>query len=262
MSAKQSRVRFYVGRIANVPPVVWERIKTRPDKFDWRFDPKKLPEFISSEESLTLTTINDSWERNRELRKIVAKHMQNTTRERREDIYKWIVKDWGGIRAGNDDVFPRWVAELSYFDREDIERFFKREEKDRPSSWSKILSFINYRYYPVYDARNAVALNIILEETDLKWRFFMPGTQNKEVPTAVEAIRDQLKEVFKGRHIQYAYYREYRNLLLATKEHADLSDVLEVEMHLFANSMNIIKDYIRENNLDIKLDNEEAISAS
>lgn len=262
MPARHGRVRFYVGRLEFVPPIVWDRIKTRPEKFDWRFDPKKLPDFITPEERSTLTTINDSWERNRELRRIVAKHMQHTTRERRKDIFKWIVKDWGGIRGGNDDVFPQWVAELSDFKRERIEKFFQNEERDRPSSWSKILSFIEHRYYPVYDARNAVALNIILEETDLKWRFFMPGTQNKEVPKAVEAIRDQLKEVFKGHHIQYAYYREYRNLLLAIKEHADLSDVLEVEMHLFAHSMNIIKDYIRENNLDVAIDEEEATSAS
>lgn len=254
MPAKHGRVRFYVGRLTNVPPVVWDRIKERPEEFDWRFDASKLPEFVTADDRAVLTGINDSWERNRELRKVVSKRMKHTTHERREEIFKWIVKDWGGIRGGNDEVFPQWVSELGVFERERIEAFFKNEERDRPSSWSKILSFIDYRYYPVYDARNAVALNIILEETDLKWRFFMPGTQNKEVPKAVDAIRDRLKEVFKGHHIQYAYYREYRNLLLAIKEHANLSDVLEVEMHLFAHSMDIINAYIAEQQLDIAVE--------
>jgi len=257
MSVTRSRVRFYVGRISNVPPVIWDRIKERPANFEWRFDPKKLPDFLTDDDRAELTSINDSWERNRKLRELVSKHMRKKTREMREDIFKWIVKDWGGIRGGNDDVFAEWVAELGVFERKRIEDFFKNEERDRPSSWSKILSFIDHRYYPVYDARNAVALNIILEETDLKWRFFMPGTQNKEVPKAVDAIRDQLKKVFKGHHIQYAYYREYRNLLLQVKEHAGLKDVLEAEMHLFAHSIDIIKAYIAENKLNISVEEDD-----
>lgn len=255
MPVTNSRVRFYVGRLNATPPIIWDRIKERPEKFDWRFRKIKLPEYITDEQRQALSQMNDDWARLRALREYVSDHIKRTTPEQREDVFKWIVKSWGGIRGGDDEAFSRWVHQLSGLKRETIEEFFKVEERKRPSSWSKILSFIDHRYYPVYDARNAVALNIILEETNVKWRFYMPGTQNTDVPKAVTRIRALLDKTFVGHHNQYAYYREYRNLLLSiVKQCDDVRDVLEVEMHLFAHSLPIIKGYIKEHNLDIDVD--------
>lgn len=67
MPSNSSRGRFYVGRSFRVLPIVWDRIKTCPNKFDWRFDPRKPADFINHEERATLTTSNDSWESSREM---------------------------------------------------------------------------------------------------------------------------------------------------------------------------------------------------
>lgn len=243
MGLMDSRIRYPLGRVSIAAGLVWDRIKERPPKFRFNLNFKKLPSEITADERSHLMSIEDTWERNREVRKLISQHMRRATQERREEIFKWIVKTWGGIRGGNDGIFAEWVKELSYFDRDRVEKFYFTREDHRPSSWSKIISFADYKFYPVYDARATVALNVLLEGTNIEGRFHMPATRNKEVPKAVEKLKDELERKFEGRRVRYAYYREYRNLMRAIEKHARLDDVLQVEMHLFANSLPIIRSY-------------------
>lgn len=243
MGLMDSRIRYPLGRVSLAADVVWERIRERPPGFDFKFNPKKLPAEVTADEMKELAAINDTWQQNRALRKIISQHMRRSTQERREEIFKWIVKMWGGIRGGKDDTFGTWVRELSYFDEDRVKAFYVKREDKRPSSWSKILSFADHTQYPIYDARNAVALNVILEGTKVEGRFRMPATRNKEVPTAVDELKDILHQRFEGRRVRYAYYKEYRNLLRAIEKQFKLEDVLEVEMHLFAHSMSIITSF-------------------
>ena len=243
MGLEDSRVRYPLGRVSIAAGLVWDKIKERPPKFKFNLNFKNLPSEITSKERKHLMSFEDTWERNREVRKIISQHMRRATQERREILFKWIVKDWGGIRGGNDDIFQTWVEELSYFDQPRVEKFYFTREDHRPSSWSKIISFADHKFYPVYDARATVALNVLLEGTKIEGRFHMPETRNKEVPKAVDKLKDELKWKFDGRRVRYAYYREYRNLLRAIEKHAGLQDVLQVEMHLFSHSIPIIKDY-------------------
>lgn len=113
---------------------------------------------------------------NRVLREVVSPYLRHYSRKRRERLFHWIVVEWGRIGSGGNGL-DECVRALGDFDRKQVSAFIKHKARDRIAGWSKVLSFVDHLNYPVYDARNAIALNVLLDPRGNIGRFFMPSTQ-------------------------------------------------------------------------------------
>lgn len=176
---------------------------------------------------------------NRLVREIVGPHLRACDRVMAADLCVWIVKDWGGITRGAEDI-RHWSDELGDYDSATVASFIARRGTARVASWSKLLAFAEPQTYAVYDARTAVALNCVLAGIGSKQSFEMPLGRNKDIQKAREALR---------RNARIAPTKGYGDylVLLNSVVNAEMSrDVLSAEMHLFANAPSLARKFVAE----------------
>ena len=179
----------------------------------------------------------DKREFNVKIRKIIAPKLREGQANQSARIARWIVSDWGGIRAGNGSV-AGWTERLGKFDHASIESFVNEMGVNRVSSWSKILAFADPINHAIYDARTAVALNCALHHLEIDWRFSMPVSRNNSMIEARPML--QPKE-----RVNELGYTAYIDLLKSISKACELGDdILNVEMTLFANAPSIARNFV------------------
>jgi len=231
-------------------PVIWQQID-RKIEFPW---PKSKAARDSSVQSLSLLLPHEDLAAiypyapettpkaiaNRRLRECVSSYLSpQQERDLRQKIACWIVSDWGGIKRGSDKISD-WSTKLDDYSPERIDAFVKKMGKHRISSWSKMLAFAQPDTQAIYDARTAVAINCILFNMGYRIGFYMPSGRNKQIEPVRKALYWRIFRECFG-------YHDYVRLLEAIVETTEASDILEVEMALFANAPMIASAFSESN---------------
>src|ERR1019366_6639163 len=105
--------------------------------------------------------------------------------ERAVALAHWIIRDFGGIKAGDLTTVALWMTELRDFNADNVKVFIgahdTREVSSRISSWSKLLAFADRETHAIYDARTTLALNCVFRSMGNPCRFYMPDGQNRTI---------------------------------------------------------------------------------
>lgn len=184
---------------------------------------------------------SDGWVRTDRLREKFKTALLGAEVDDAIKMSRWIVTKWGGIDDKTDQI-SAWVAEWQGFDRGKVHDFVNRMGDDRIASWSKILSFAFPDQYPVFDARNGVALNCIFAEIKLNRRFPMTATQNKTAKAAEIYLRNK-----KWQRVDLTYH-DYTALIDLYARDAFSGSRMRAEMTLFADSINIMERFLTSQN--------------
>ena len=165
----------------------------------------------------------------------------------KSDIATWIVSNWGSVTQGTDKI-PGWIAEVGDFDPARINEFKARRVHRWMSSWTKIISFVDHRKYPIYDTNNAVALNVLMEPLSTANFFYMPVGRANYVRHAKAKL---LKKHKAGprEHADLGGYQDYEYLMGRIVEVGKLDDVLEAEQLLFTRSVGVARSYFTPDEL-------------
>lgn len=172
---------------------------------------------------------------NRNLRQLISPLLRGNDPAVAETLAAWVVRDWGGIRRGVDET-RIWSSELQAYSSEAVAKFIDRMGTRRISSWSKLLAFALPDQHAIYDARTSVAINCALAQIGIDKGFFMPMGRNQTIGPA------HMKLALEGFGVSYGY-REYIRLLEAMARLSTSSDILAMEMLLFANAPLIAMNY-------------------
>jgi hypothetical protein len=176
---------------------------------------------------------------NRPLREALAPHLKAGD-QRTLLLACWIIKDWGHINRGLQEV-PEWMQAFGDFNEMNVTAFIATIGTKRISSWSKLLAFANHENHAIYDARTSVALNCALRNLGDSRQFDMPDSQNKTIKGARRRLLDDVPEPM--RPVEYTDYIE----LLKTVVACNLSNsILSAEMVLFANAPHAAQQFVTE----------------
>lgn len=165
----------------------------------------------------------------------------------KSDLATWIVSNWGSVTQGTEKI-PDWIAELGAFDTAQIDAFKARRVHRWMSSWTKIVSFVDHAKYPIYDANNAVALNVLMESLSTANFFYMPVGRADYVSHA----RTKLLATYKtgrGKYPDLGGYKDYEYLIERIVTLGTLKDALEAEQLLFTRSIGVAKSYFAPDEL-------------
>ncbi len=137
---------------------------------------EKLVKFeICSQDEINKLNQKDIFTRNIALKKLLApKFKQFSSLEdiKFKNLSIWIIKNWGGIRTGNDDNTMQSIKDL-------LENGYSFE---RIASTSKVASFKEPTKYAIYDSRVAYSLNWIILSQNAGNKFFpMPKGRNAKL---------------------------------------------------------------------------------
>lgn len=145
----------------------------------------------------------------------------------RVNVANWIIRNWGRIYRLCGQRLGAWMEMLGEFTQAEVEAFVLENDKNRVSSWSKLLSFASPAEYAILDSRTSVALNIALWHLNEPRRFHMPLGQNKTIQLARQSL---IGEHEGGEMLGYMPYLE----LLQSIAEINGMTLLDVEQRLFA----------------------------
>lgn len=233
-------------------------------KMKWRLPNKNtLKGIVADKDIKELYSITNSAIANKRMREILSPYLIEREKqrpsqkfiydERAENLATWIVVEWGGIKNGYE-IIPEWVNQLHDYSDEYTSKFIQKMTTRRISSWSKILAFADYENHAIYDARTSVALNVILSQIGSKHRFYMPATQNKDLPKTMEIVKRDMDRIWRGRKNVYRGYDDYIRLLNAIVHFTNAKSILDVEMVLFANGPKLAVEYAKKNGWEVEVD--------
>ncbi|WP_334126731.1 hypothetical protein [Empedobacter brevis] len=149
-----------------------------------------------------------------QLKKIVGKKLNESYSNNSELFDKlsvWIIKDWGGIKASNNDE----ISKL-------IEVFLNNEKPDfkRIASSSKVGSYLYPHKNIIYDSRVAYSLNwIILSENAGSFYFPIPEGRNSKMRAFDLNVLIRLKNLS---NYQVSDVNELNNRLFIKKADSEL----------------------------------------
>lgn len=243
---KREKVYFCFGEQPDLINKIWSEITSYQNQ-KWKVPDNKKPleAIIGKDETDKLYAIKDSIKQNIKLRNILYKPLRDQSPDIRLKAIKWIVFNWGRIPKGAKD-YPIWVEELQSYQPNAVNNFILQHKNKRVSSWSKVLAFADSKKYAIFDSRVAISLNTILDDAGYGQRFFMPIPRSDELKVLFENVRDYVKQKYSGKRKNYMGYFDYMNLLRAMVEHKPDSNILEVEMRLFANSRRLATQYAQK----------------
>jgi hypothetical protein len=162
-----------------------------PSLYNWNAKIDKLIPLgvLSSEEVELLSTVSP-YEKELVLKQKVRNTLNLSYETNQELFFKlclWIVKDWGGIRAGSNDNTLAVISE-----------FIKTEKPvfNRIASASKVGSYMFPEKYIIYDSRVAYSLNwIILSEEAGNLYFPIPEGRNSKMSAFDMNVLIRLKNI-------------------------------------------------------------------
>lgn len=243
-ASKHGPVRFQLAGKPGLPERIWKEVGSL-GSFEWKIGGlSELQDMLSPADYQRVVSAPDSTTQNRVIRAVMSPYITQGSFSDRLRVCTWVVKNWGGIQKGHDAI-EDWLRDLKRFDEASVRSFVKQHETKRISSWSKLLSFADATQYPVYDARTAVALNALIWPFGNIGSFSMPGTQNTKIPAAIALVKDGLRARIGPKRIRWAGYVEYIGLLTAVAE-VGQTDILDIEMRLFANAVRLAEAFVRQ----------------
>ena len=181
-----------------------------------------------------------SYQANVELKKYLANAWEGGDFSQRLSLAKWVVKDWGGIRAGKIETIERFVQEIN---QDNLDFVF-----NRVASYSKILPCKSISEYAIYDQRVAVALNAIQLLGDVKngVAFHMPLGRNNKVGNQAKKVGFSAQPEFRPKMLvanrgwmklqKDDCYRAYLETLYSVQGLLGNPPIYDIEMVLFANA--------------------------
>lgn len=254
--SRHGRVLIDIAAQPHIAEGIWKRLEPIGEH-DWSLpkNSSRLEAIIGKKDTNVIYFMNDSHSQNRKMRKIISRHFKKAPLEKKQKLINWIVHDWGRITRGRR-TSVEWAHELHSFSRTEIKKFIDRHHKNRISSWSKVLAFVDQDHDAIYDSRTAVSLNVIMDEMNVPYRFFMPQSRNTDLPPVITHVQKSVQSSFSGSpRNRYRTYHDYIRLLEAIKERCEVEDITEVEMRLFAHAEIFAKRYARK--YDIMLPEED-----
>ena len=192
---------------------------------------QRLAQLLSPKEMGAIFATPDATIVNLKLRETIGPKLASKDRKLASDLAVWIVREWGGIRAGKPEAIRQWSDALGDYDAARVSAFVGKMGSIRVSSWSKLLAFADHVHHAVYDARTAVALNCALASINDRRRFFMPLSRNTDVAAAQRALEDPKTPML--------CYSDYLGLLECVAASVGMESLLKAEMLLFANAPKI-----------------------
>ncbi len=251
-ASKHGRVLFNLHIHSSIVDGVWEAVKDAEPEA-WKGDADTLSELISAEDIAHLKSFEkDDWKINFALREAFAKQLKGTRSiTKREALFDAVIIGWGGIRTGDKAIYQDWSDKVAGFEAENVWRFAEEYMDHRISSWSKVLSFADHHSYPVYDSRNAIALNIMLEGWGRRERFFMPGPQSPDLIAIKNFIYKRWRNQMTRKRLVWAGYKDYAMLLKTIAEKNGYDSILHAEMRLFSASIPIALQYQSANSIEV-----------
>ena len=251
---KPGRATRGFGEITDLIDNVWNEISSFQDqKWEVPKNKKPLTDLIGKDETDRLYAITDDKAQNVHLRTLLVNPLKDKNQDKRVQAINWIVVRWGRIPAGSKNLIP-WVDEFKDYDDKTVESFINKLKKDRVSSWSKILAFADSTKYAIFDTRVAMSLNMILEKTNYSDRFFMPSSRDEELNGLFKNVRDYVGKLYENKNPKYLDYFDYLDLLRAIVEKKPKTNILDVEMRLFANSKRLAIEYAEKHKIAYKED--------
>jgi hypothetical protein len=246
---KQAIARFRLDAITNLPEQVWAEIDEYSGE-EWELPQKSesLESIIGKAKTKDLYAINNSAECNVQLREALSPHLKSSNKQVRLSAIEWVVYDWGHVR-GKSEKHEKWPEQLKNFEPNVVNDFISANYQNRIASWSKVLGFTDSRKYAIYDARVAMSLNAILDNTSYKYRFYMPPPSSTKLSSLFSNIKNHVAGHYVGKQPTYLGYFDYMDLLNAFVEKGLVPNVLEAEMRLFAHGMTFAKQYAAKHNL-------------
>ena len=245
--SRHGRVVVDIAAQANVAEGIWERLEPIGNH-DWVLPRNKsiLEAIIGKKSTHVIYSIIDSHEQNRRMREIISRQLRNAPVEKKQKLIRWIIHDWGRITRGRRTSIE-WAYELNSFSRAEIKKFIERHHKSRISSWSKVLAFADQDHDAIYDSRTSVSLNVIFDEMDVPYRFYMPQSRNIDLPPVISHVQQRVQASFRGSaRNRYRTYLDYIRLLEAIKERCSVVDITEIEMRLFAHAEIFARRYAKK----------------
>lgn len=179
---------------------------------------------------------------------MLYKNLRDESPDVRLKAVKWIVFNWGVIPRGTKD-YPIWVQQLGNYQHDVVKNFILQHVNKRISSWSKVLAFADSKKYAIFDSRVAISLNTILDDVDYGQRFYMPEPRSDDLKVLFKNVRQSVRQKYHGKQKSYMGYFDYMNLLNEMVKHKSGSNVLEVEMRLFANSSRLALQYAKKHKI-------------
>ena len=223
-----------------VTPALWQKVSIGM-AYPWSVGPqarRELAELLPGVETTGLFTTEDAAVINMSLRDRLSPILAGEGRPRAARAALWIVKSWGGIKRGADQVAV-WSEALGDYDDERVIEFIEARGTARISSWSKLLAFAKPMHHAIYDARTAVALNCALAQLGDERRFHMPASQNRKIKAARSMLGPSTTPDTRG-------YEDYLSLLTSAVSGGRAADILRAEMTLFANGPLIAEQFCRQ----------------
>lgn len=254
-----SRVRFKIVKNRDTALAILKKLP--PIALDMKI-PKRNKRIESILPAIDVDAIysleRNRYVQNRFLRDVFSRCLAKAPARKKGEMFVWIAHDWGRIGKGHKRT-RQWGYELKNFEEAEITKFVDDHDRDGVSSWSKILAFYNLREHAIYDSRTSVALNVILDELKLPYRFYMPDTQNTEIPLVIKHVRQYVFEnSTESVRNRWRYYREYIELLKDIEAAAPSGiDILEIEARLFAHAPALAAQYISKHGIIVPEETEE-----
>lgn len=211
-------------RWAVIAPRLWALVP-KDVPYEWSGLGKTARERLAEvAPSVSLPTSLSGLDLNIQLRNQLSPALHNASVPELARIADWIIKSWGGIPGGAKDACLQWSMALIGFDDARVSAFTAAQGTDRISSWSKVLAFARPDRDAIYDARTAVALNIMLSALGEDQRFHMPVGRNGDVARAAAMLQSASSSLG---------YEDYI-ALLGSIAAATGRTLLEVETTIFA----------------------------
>lgn len=231
---------------------IWNEITSyQGQKWGLPKSKKSLESLIGKNETKKLYGITDTKLQNVHLRKLLVASLKDDDYNIRVKAVKWIVFSWGGITRGDKD-YEIWVKELGKYQPESVKNFIILRGTTRISSWSKVLAFADSSEYAIFDSRVAISLNAIFDKLGYGQRFYMPPPRSDELKLLFSNVRQYVKEKYKGHRPKYFGYFDYLRLLESLHKKYPSSNILDLEMRLFANSERLATEFAKKYDISYK----------
>jgi predicted nucleic acid-binding Zn ribbon protein len=218
-----------------LPEKIWNHVVPYQGH-NWSLPKRQTPlaDIVGQTAAQNVYNITDSATRNIQLRSILSAPLKSKDMALRLAAMRWVIYNWGGVRGkrGSEEI---WPEELGRYKASEIEKFITTRKNKRIASWSKVLAFADSQKYAIYDARVVVTLNSILDEIGNDNHFFMPPPSAQDLPILFQKMKAQAKQRYAKKRVRYLGYFEYMDLLNSFVEKKLVANVLDAEMHLFAN---------------------------
>ena len=242
-------VRFRPDLVTDLPEIIWNDVGTYEEQeWDLPDDKSLLASIVGATHADDLYNISNSAERNIHLRSLLSKPLKSKDMAIRKAAIEWVVYDWGNVR-GKSEKHESWPEKLMNYEHDVVESFISANYQDRIASWSKVLGFADCHKYAIYDARVAMSLNAILDNTDYKYRFYMPPPSSTKLSSLFSDIKKHVAKKYSGKKPTYLGYFDYMDLLNAIVAKNLAKNVLEIEMRLFAHGMTFAEKYAAKHGL-------------